>query len=109
MSMKAQDVATVCALVLLCRLSGVPCPPRFCVFWCVNPFSLDQYVDGLTRDCSDPLVSFVHETVLGSDRGWVTGVRNSSFVVRTLVQCVVEVFFFERTETNSFSVGDCWC
>ena len=29
---------------------------RFLPLWC---------------DCSDPLVSFVHETVLGSDRGWV--------------------------------------
>ena len=57
MSMKAQDVATVCALVLLFRLSGVPCPPRFCVFFLCGAsalFSLDQYVDGLTRDCSDP-------------------------------------------------------
>lgn len=23
---------------------------------CVNPLSLDQYIDGLSRDCSDPLV-----------------------------------------------------
>ena len=41
-----------------------------------HPFSLDQYVDGLTRDCSDPLVSSVH----------------------TLVH-VVEVFFFGRKLT----------
>ena len=78
MSMKAQEVATVCVLVLLFRLSGVPCPPLFfcCVFLSSSfvvcqPFSLDQYVDDLTRDGSDPLVSFVRKTVLDSDRGWV--------------------------------------
>ena len=34
-----------------------------------------------------------------------SGVRNSSFVVHTLVQCVVEVFVVEKTETDSFSFG----
>ena len=61
------------------------------------------YVDGLTRDCSDPLVSFVHETVLGSDRGWVNSeqvLETRPFVVHTFVQCVVEIFFFEKTEAN---------
>ena len=74
MSMKAQEVATVCALVLLFRLSGVPCPPPFlCLLplWRVNPFSLDQYIDGLTCVFSDPILAFVHETVLDSDRCWV--------------------------------------
>ena len=74
MSMKAQEVPTVCALVLLFRLSGVPCPPPFlCLLplWRVNPFSLDQYIDGLTCVCSDPILAFVHETVLDSDRCWV--------------------------------------
>ena len=102
MSTKAQDVATARALVLLFRLSGVPCPPHFLCFpplWCVNPFSLDHYVDGLTCDCSDPLYSsFCSQSSFGF-RPWLgklgAGVRNSSFVVRTLVQCVVEVFFVE--------------
>ena len=63
---------------------------RFLPLWC---------------DCSDPLVSFVHETVLGF-RSWMgrlgAGVRNTSFVVHTVVQCVVEVFFFEKQELTPF-------
>lgn len=33
-------------------------------------FTLDQYTDGLTWHCNDPLVRFVHSTVLDSDRCW---------------------------------------
>ena len=57
--MKAQEVATMCVLVLLFRLVGVSCPPGFCCLqplWSVNVLSLDQCKDGLTRDCGDPLV-----------------------------------------------------
>ena len=39
--------------------------------WRVNPFSLDQDVDGLTRLSSDPILAFVHETALDSVRCWV--------------------------------------
>ena len=34
-----------------------------------------------------------------------SGVRNSFFVVHTVVQCAVEVFVVEKTETDSFSFG----
>ena len=74
MSMKAQEVATVCFSFVV-SVVGCSLTSSFFLWflrlWCAKPFSLDQHVDGLTRGCSDPLVSFVHETVLGSDRGRV--------------------------------------
>ena len=77
-----------------------------------TPSSLDQYVDGLTRDCSDHLVSFVHEAVLGSDRGWVNWeqvleARLSLFTLWCNVW--LRFSFAKNSETNSFSVSDCWC
>ena len=115
MSMKAQEVATVrftfvvsvvgCSLTssfLFVVSSFVVCQPFFFrparrrfnswLFW---PFSFF---------CSRN--SFGFRSWQGKLRA---GVRSSSFVVHSLVQSAVEVFFFEKAETNSFSVGNCWC
>ena len=112
MSMKAQEVTTVCFSFVV-SVVGCSFSSSFFVF---SSFVVCQpffFRPVHRRFNSWPFSFFCSRNRFGF-RSWLGKLRasvrrSSSFVVHTLAKCAVEVFFFEKAETNSFSVGDCWC
>ena len=69
-----EDVAVVCALVLLLRLGRFPEPDGFAELrplFRVSVYTLDAYLFGLCVDVRDPLQRFVVENTLHVERSWV--------------------------------------
>ena len=72
--MAQEDVAVVCALVLLLRLGRFPEPDGFAELrplFRVSVYTLDAYLFGLCVDVPDPVQRFVVETTLQVERSWV--------------------------------------
>ena len=72
--MAREDVAVVCALILLLRLGLFPEPDGFAELrplFRVSVYTLDAYLFGLCVDVRDPVQRFVVETTLQVERSWV--------------------------------------
>ena len=69
-------------VLLLLRVLGVRCPSDLSELqplFLVNPFSLDQYLDVLSRRRQDTKVSFGVETCMIVERSWIDWSRVAGY------------------------------